>query len=78
MLPNVANGSGPGVRRQVIGSGGGTSSGGAFEISGTIGQTDADPLQPSSGGAYAVTGGFWPGIAAAPPVADSIFADGFE
>lgn len=75
---NVTDGGGLGLRRQVIGSGGGTSSGGAFDISGTIGQADAEPLQPSTGGTYAVTGGFWPGIDAAAPVGDSIFADGFE
>jgi hypothetical protein len=41
-----------------IASGGGTSSGGSFVISGTIGQADAGLV---SGGAFAVEGGFWGG-----------------
>lgn len=40
-----------------IDSGGGTSSGGAFTVSGTIGQPDVD--QPMRGGSYVVTGGYW-------------------
>jgi hypothetical protein len=39
-----------------IDGGGGTSSGGAYSLSGTIGQPDAGIL---SGGAYSLTGGFW-------------------
>jgi len=39
-------------------AGGGTSSGGSFVISGTIGQTDAGL---AAGGAFAVAGGFWGG-----------------
>jgi hypothetical protein len=39
-----------------IDGGGGTSTGGAYSLSGTIGQPDAGM---SSGGSYAVTGGFW-------------------
>ncbi len=62
-------------RRYVIASGGGSSSGGSFAISGTIGQADADPLQPSTGGTFAITGGFW-GTAAAQT--DGLFEDGFE
>jgi hypothetical protein len=61
-----------------IASGGGTSVAGAFSISGTIGQPDADPLQPSSGGAFELSGGFWPGVAAAGAFPDTVFADGFE
>jgi hypothetical protein len=41
-----------------IAGGGGTSSGGNFSISGTIGQHDAG-LQQMSGGNYSLTGGFW-------------------
>jgi hypothetical protein len=41
-----------------IASGGGTSSGGSFTISGTIGQADAGL---AAGGAFAVEGGFWGG-----------------
>jgi hypothetical protein len=61
--------------RHVIASGSGSSSGGTFEISGTIGQADADPLQPSTGGNFAITGGFWFTTAAQ---ADGLFEDGFE
>jgi hypothetical protein len=40
-----------------IAGGGGTSSGGSYYLSGTIGQSDAGG--PMSGGKYSVTGGFW-------------------
>lgn len=39
-----------------IDGGGGTSTGGVFSVSGTIGQSDA---AESSGGSFAVQGGFW-------------------
>jgi hypothetical protein len=42
-----------------IAGGGGTSTGGVFSLSGTIGQHDAGAM---SGGTYAITGGFWSGI----------------
>lgn len=38
--------------------GGGVSTGGGFELAGTIGQPDAATL---SGGAFDLEGGFWPG-----------------
>jgi len=41
--------------------GGGTSTGGVYTISGTIGQTDAGRL---TGGSYTIEGGFWSIIAA--------------
>jgi hypothetical protein len=41
-----------------IDSGGGTSSGGQYSLTGTIGQPDA---AYSSGGNYELLGGFWPG-----------------
>lgn len=44
-----------------VSSGGGTSTGGTFQVTGTIGQHDAGG--PMSGGAYSVTGGFWSLIA---------------
>jgi len=47
-----------------IDGGGGVSSGGSFSLSGTIGQHDAGPQL--AGGAFALTGGFWPGATAAP------------
>lgn len=40
-----------------IAGGGGTSTGGNYAVSGTIGQHDASGAM--SGGAYSVTGGFW-------------------
>ncbi|MGH8024766.1 MAG: hypothetical protein ACRED1_14345, partial [Limisphaerales bacterium] len=40
-----------------IAGGGGTSSGGNYSISGTIGQHDAGG--PMTGGNYSLTGGFW-------------------
>ena len=39
-----------------IDGGGGTSSGGSYSVSGTIGQPDAGSM---SGGAYTLVGGFW-------------------
>jgi hypothetical protein len=41
-----------------IDGGGGTSSGGGFSLSGTIGQPEAN-AQPMTGGAFSLTGGFW-------------------
>src|SRR6185503_17568854 len=45
-----------------IDGGGGTSTGGVFSVSGTIGQPDAGG--PMTGGNYSLTGGFWalPGV----------------
>jgi len=42
-----------------IDGGGGTSSGGNFTLTGTIGQPDAGTM---TGGSYTLEGGFWPGI----------------
>lgn len=42
-----------------IDGGGGTSTGGSFAVSGTIGQPDAGIAL--NGGAFTVVGGFWPG-----------------
>ena len=44
-----------------VSGGGGTSTGGVYSVSGTIGQHDAGG--PMSGGSYSVTGGFWALIA---------------
>jgi len=41
-----------------IDGGGGTSSGGIYSLSGTIGQPDANNT-PMTGGTYSLTGGFW-------------------
>ncbi len=65
------------LNHYTIDNGGGSSTGGVFSVSGTIGQADADPLQPSTGGMFAVTGGFWPSANAAAP-SETIFANGFE
>ena len=56
-----------------IDGGGGTSSGGVYEISGTIGQPDAGAL---SGGPYVVEGGFWPGISGVESCAGDTNGDG--
>ncbi len=40
-----------------IDGGGGTSTGGTYQVSGTIGQHDAGG--PMTGGSYSLTGGFW-------------------
>ena len=40
-----------------IAGGGGTSTGGTYQVSGTIGQPDASGAM--SGGSYSVTGGYW-------------------
>lgn len=42
--------------------------GGAFELSGTIGQYDASPVM--TGGTFEVTGGFWAGVDLIPCPAD--------
>jgi hypothetical protein len=44
-----------------VSGGGGTSTGGVYSVSGTVGQHDAGG--PMSGGSYSVTGGFWSLIA---------------
>jgi len=44
-----------------VSGGGGTSTGGVYSVSGTIGQHDAG--RPMIGGNYALTGGFWSLIA---------------
>jgi hypothetical protein len=46
-----------------IDGGGGTSTGGDYSLSGTIGQADAGVL---SGGNYTLVGGFWSAVAPAP------------
>lgn len=77
-----------------IDGGGGTSTGGTYSLSGTIGQPDADvvSLCSADGGAgcvnptYEVTGGFWAGIQSAPvgpgpgcgADLNCIFRNGFE
>jgi hypothetical protein len=72
-----AKGTGFAVTRHVIAGGGGRSTGAGFAVTGTIGQADADPLQPSTGGVFAISSGFGPGLSAA-AVEDLVFRDGFE
>jgi hypothetical protein len=48
-----------------VDGGGGTSSGGTFALSGTIGQPEAGTL--SSGGDFELVGGFWTGGGQPPP-----------
>ncbi len=45
-----------------VDGGGGTSTGGVYAVSGTIGQPDAGPTM--SGGSYSLVGGFWSIVAA--------------
>ena len=47
-----------------IDGGGGTSTGGVYAVSGTIGQADASG--PMAGGNYSLTGGFWSLLTVAP------------
>jgi hypothetical protein len=47
-----------------IDGGGGTSTGGVYAVSGTVGQPDAGG--PMSGGQYSLTGGFWSLLAVVP------------
>lgn len=75
--PAAGAGSTYAIERWTVDGGGGQSSGGSFAVSGTIAQPDSDPLQPSTGGNFAVTGGFWPGLARG-DAAVEVFADGFE
>ncbi len=53
----------PTIDWYTIDGGGGTSSGGTFELSGTIGQPDAGVM---TGGSFELSGGFWT-AAATPP-----------
>jgi hypothetical protein len=65
------------IDAMTIDAGGGRSAAAVLVVDGTLGQADADPLQPSSGGSFSVVGGFWP--AAMPAGSDDrLFADGFE
>src|SRR5689334_20302326 len=47
-----------------IAGGGGTSTGGTYRVSGTLGQPDAG--RPMTGGNYSLTGGFWALISVVP------------
>lgn len=58
------------IGKYTINSGGGESTGGSYELNGSIGQTDASNTQ--TGGDYSLNGGFWHGNN------DLIFKNGFE
>lgn len=53
-----------------IAGGGGTSTGGVYSVSGTIGQPDASGAM--SGGGYSVTGGYWSLFAVQTPGAPTL------
>lgn len=63
------------IVRSTIDGGGGHSSGGAFELIGTIAQPEADP-NIATGGDFSVRGGFYQADIVERP--DLIFRDGFE
>ena len=56
----IASGQSYAIDWFTIDGGGGTSTGGVYSVSGTIGQPDASGALTN--GPYAVTGGFWPGV----------------
>jgi hypothetical protein len=53
-----------------VAGGGGTSTGGVYSVSATIGQPDAGPVM--SGGNYSITGGFWSLLAVQTPGAPAL------
>lgn len=57
-------------------NGGGSAAGGVYTLSGTIAQPDAAAV--ASGGPYAFSPGFWPGVQSPGPRPDALFADNFE
>ena len=59
-LPIASAGSLYSIDWHTIDGGGGTSAGGTYELSGTIGQHDAGPAAAMSGGTFELVGGFWP------------------
>src|SRR5207237_7455972 len=59
MLTSQGQGQSYSIDWFTIDGGGGTSSGGAYTLSGTIGQPDAGQL---SGGNFTLDGGFWGGV----------------
>jgi hypothetical protein len=59
------------ITSSTVDNGGGTSVGGEYTLTGTIGQPDANP-QVSSGGQFSLAGGFWARIV------DLIFKNSFE
>jgi hypothetical protein len=62
------------ITKKTIDNGGGTSNGGGFIVSGTIGQVDA--TNELIGDGFKLTGGFW--AQKTIPLPDGMFSDGFE
>jgi hypothetical protein len=60
------------IRWSTIDGGGGTSTGGIYSVSGTIGQADAGTL---SGGVFEVRGGYWTGFSGGQPSCPADFND---
>lgn len=57
LLPMIVLAQSYSVDWNKVAGGGGTSTGGTYEVSGTIGQHDASGAM--SGGNYSITGGYW-------------------
>jgi hypothetical protein len=64
------------ISRSSIDGGGGHSTGGQFDLNGTIGQPEGGG-QPLAGGAFELSGGFWAGGMSVTE-GDLIFRSGFE
>lgn len=63
VLPLAVNAQNYSIDVFTIDGGGGTSAGGTYAVSGTIGQPDAGAM---SGGNFSLLGGFWGGVTASP------------
>lgn len=77
-LAVLALGAAPASAQLAIGAytvdgGGGTSSGGSFAVTGTIGQPDAAP--PATGGVFSLAGGFWPAAGTSSPSGYAAWAE---
>ena len=55
------------ISSSTLDGGGGRSTGGAWTLTGTIGQPDAAATK-ATGGSFALQGGFWPGVAPSPSI----------
>ena len=64
LLPAFSHAQSYSIDWHKIAGGGGTSTGGVYSVSGTIGQHDAGG--PMTGGNYSITGGFWSLISIVP------------
>lgn len=69
----LARGTGADLSWHTMDGGGGTSTGGEFELSGTIGQPDAGVM---TGGTFTLGGGFWGGGAITLPCPSDVNGDG--